>query len=69
MTPASEKPPLPNGIPEEWQKANEALQAVQSPKSAMSSKSSASTPEKTVPVTNDFNAPFGWQPPPMCYPG
>ncbi|KAG8185353.1 hypothetical protein JTE90_005480 [Oedothorax gibbosus] len=72
--PVSDKPPLPNGIPEAWQKALEALQAT-SPKSNIATKSTPATPEKTAPTNSEYNSPFmpGWQPPlpppPMCYPG
>ncbi|GFT92700.1 leukocyte receptor cluster member 8 homolog [Nephila pilipes] len=75
MPPMQTKPPLPVAIPEEWQKANEALQAVQQPKNGETSAGTTNTTSKTVEqqngTVNDYSS-FGWpQQPPMypTYPG
>ncbi|GIX77957.1 leukocyte receptor cluster member 8 [Caerostris extrusa] len=59
MSPMANKPPMPVGIPEEWQKANQALQAVQVPKTTEASSLSAA-PEKNESM-NDYSSPFPWQ--------
>ncbi|CAL1280246.1 unnamed protein product [Larinioides sclopetarius] len=62
MPTIASKPPMPVGIPEEWQKANEALQAVQQPKTTEAS--SLSEQNGTI---NDFS-PFRWQQQQPMYP-
>ncbi|GFY76180.1 leukocyte receptor cluster member 8 homolog [Trichonephila inaurata madagascariensis] len=65
------KPPLPVSIPEEWQKANEALQAVQQPKNAEVSTATTRTTTKPVEqqngTSNDYTN-FGWPQQPTMYP-
>ncbi|KFM67786.1 Leukocyte receptor cluster member 8-like protein, partial [Stegodyphus mimosarum] len=58
MPVVNNKLPMPIQIPEEWQKANEALQAVQQPKSEASD-TSAMRQEQSGTV-NNYPRAFGW---------
>lgn len=59
------KPAVTIPIPEEWQKANEALQAVKQPKSGNGETSSK--PEQSS--VNDFSNNYEWQNSFAAYPG
>ncbi|XP_054717222.1 leukocyte receptor cluster member 8 homolog [Uloborus diversus] len=56
------KPSLPTTIPEEWQKANEALQAVQQPKT-----NNSETNTQNSAVSNEFQSGYGAWPNPNMY--
>ncbi|KAF8773870.1 Leukocyte receptor cluster member 8 like protein [Argiope bruennichi] len=62
MPPIANKPPMTVGMPEAWQKAIEALQAVQQPKTTEAS----SVSEQNGPI-NDFST-LGWQHQQPIYP-
>lgn len=66
MPPVATKPPIPLTIPEEWQKANEALQAVKQPKSGNGENTSNKVDQLSV---SELPNNFDWQSSYAAYPG